>query len=174
MLESIDGKVGKLISIDGSPFLLKQFANILSNDVYMNQLTFKLLTGNNSTMLNEKDDAQKNVPNKSNDQKSSILQLVDAVQDYTSNPENQIIAFRHALVNRLQSAENYDLINFNKIKSPLMLVRPIKCIFQTVPDDYELAKCTEGAVSTKMLDCDHQTIIKHPELAGIISEFIKS
>lgn len=132
-------------------------------------LTFKLLTGNSMSLLNQKDFQTK--LSGGSEVKSNIPLLINAVQNFTNNKESTITEFRQGIVNRLQSIENYDFTNMAKINSPILLVRPIKCIFKEIPDDYNISLCTSGIVQTKLLESDHLTIIKHPNLVKFINEY---
>lgn len=60
--------------------------------------------------------------------------------------------------------------NVVKIKSPIILVRPTEPIVLDIDEDYELQKYTEGLVTLKFIDGNHQSILENPKLIEIINE----
>lgn len=60
--------------------------------------------------------------------------------------------------------------NVVKIKSPIVLVRPTDAVVTDIDEDYELKKFTEGLVTLKFMEGNHQSILENPKLIDVINE----
>jgi len=76
----------------------------------------------------------------------------------------------NGIYNRTIAAQHNETDNIVKIKSPIVLVRPTDAIVSDIDEDYELPRCTEGLVTLKFIDGNHQTILENSKLIDIINE----
>lgn len=74
------------------------------------------------------------------------------------------------IYNRTIAAHHSQTENVVKIKSPIVLVRPTDAIVSDIDEDYELQRYTEGLVTLKFIDGNHQSILENSKLVDIINE----
>lgn len=76
----------------------------------------------------------------------------------------------NGLYNRTMAAHHSQTENFVKIKAPIVLVRPTDAVVADIDEDYELQRYTDGLVTLKFIDGNHQSILENPKLVEIINE----
>lgn len=76
----------------------------------------------------------------------------------------------NGIYNRTIAAHHSQTDDIVKIRSPIVLIRPTDAIVSDIDEDYELPRCTEGLVTLKFIDGNHQSILENPKLVEIINE----
>lgn len=76
----------------------------------------------------------------------------------------------NGIYNRTIAAHHSQTENIVKIKSPIVLIRPTDAIVSDIDEDYELPRYTEGLVTLKFIDGNHQSILENSKLIDVINE----
>lgn len=173
ILESY-GKKGLVLCIDGSPTLLKKMIQnfVKSKDVTEEKIQLELTANIMQAVFPEEN--LDNIRNKMEQMKtweSKLEKLVEFIKWSQIEMETEyFVSLCSGIYNRALAAHRIQTDNFVKIKSPIVLVRPIHAIVSDIDEDYELARYTEGLVTLKFIDGDHQSILENPKLIEVINE----
>lgn len=180
MLEK-QGKVGRLVLIDGSPEYLSRLAHGICQGVHVegdieNDM-FMMLFGH-FCYPEDVDEFVKGLA-ACNDIQSKIDCLIKfESSDYKSQYSKDFLYdITVAIVNRLKLVINLNFekdelagILDSKIKSSITLIRPSEVSFADINEDYNLNKFSEQRVNVKYVDGHHLTVIENIELTNILNE----
>lgn len=180
------GKLGKIVLIDGSPkYLLKLMEGIRRNasqtDNIENDLIMILYT--HFCSCDHIDGFVKKLTNC-----DSISRKVALVTEFVSTEfketysEKYLIDVVVAVLNRLRSlvqlnkkmneSDELTAVIGGQLKSAITLIRPTQTSVADIAEDYDLNKYSENDVNIKYLDGDHLTVIENIELSNILNDLI--
>lgn len=160
--------------IDGSPTLLKKMIQnfVKSKDVTDEKIQLELITNIMQAVFPEEN--LENIRHKMEQLKtweSKLDKLIEFIKWSQLEIETEYFStISSGIYNRTIAAHHSQTENFVKIRSPIVLVRPTDAIVSDIDEDYELQRYTEGLVTLKFIDGNHQTILENPKLIDIINE----
>lgn len=165
-LES-QGKVGQVIIIDGAPKFLKILAvehlpehwndDTVKNYVLTNVIMY-CIPEDNGTIIKE----ILSIPNF----EARIKKLAERQTMYTEEYGYKMCS---ALVNRMILTANVDLSKFEKLQTPITLIRPSEVSVIEIEEDYELGKYSSHPVKIQYVDGNHATVLENPKLPAVIN-----
>lgn len=74
------------------------------------------------------------------------------------------------MVNTMSIASKLDPTSLNKIKSDIVLVRPVEPIVRDVDEDYQMSQYTTGSFTMHILEGDHTTVMHNAQLLDLINQ----
>lgn len=160
--------------IDGSPTLLKKMIQnfVKSKDVTDEKIQLELISHIMQAVFPEEN--LENIRHKMEQLEtwdSKLDKLVEFIKWSQLEIETEYFTtLCNGIYNRTIAAHHSQTENFVKIRSPIVLVRPTDAIVSDIDEDYELQRCTDGLVTLKFIDGNHQTILENPKLIEIINE----
>lgn len=165
-------KQGHLIFVDTSPSLIQKLAlnYIDSSDSIDTHLQIKLA----SSIVNEivpTVDIKEFSYNMSKHQLwSDKLNQIAKIANSVNYDFNQSVRLKcTGLYRRLKTILQTSWPDDFKIKSPITLIRSHRVI-DGMEEDYGLHRCTEGNISIKFINGNHQTILQNQDLGKLINE----
>lgn len=168
------GKTGRLLLIDGSPTFVKSFfeteEHFELSEEYAENLVIKLTMA--SVSLEKNDSlAQKAFLHKNWEDKMKELRKVS--NESLVYSENYYGKYLTAFKNRLHIMMNFDLNEIETLESTsISLFRCSQVSAKTIVEDYGLSRYSLKKINVKIVEGDHSTILKNPELAKLINETI--
>ncbi|XP_048482207.1 fatty acid synthase [Plutella xylostella] len=170
-----EGHKGTVFCLDGSPDFLSSILSMtmsVKNDVQLQNSiichTIDIVAPNNDVTLNL---MEKLNEIESYDERVAYAIKVSPVQSKYSN--YFIAATAAVCFDRLKVVMNFNPKTFEKIKSPITLLRPKENPPGVVlEENYGLDKFTEGAVTVHYLEGNHVSIIENKDVANIINRVI--
>lgn len=178
MLEKT-GKVGRLVSIDGSPEYLFRLANGICQSGHVegnieNDL-FMILFSHFCKPEAVEDFVKGLVACSSTSSKFECLSeyVSSEYKDKYSTEYLQNITV--ALLNRLKLIVEKDVMENildTKLSAKITLIRPTQVSFADINEDYNLSKYSEHEVSVKYVDGHHVNVLENIELTNILNEII--
>lgn len=103
-----------------------------------------------------------------NEGKFQILR--EYVEKYSKYRADFIVDVVSGMVNRLKIAYNYQYTE--KLRSPILLIRPKEMLLTGLAEDYDLSKVTSGKVEVKFVDGNHSTMLGNLELVEMINNYV--
>lgn len=169
------GLRGHLVCIDGAPAFLK---NLLLKVIAVDRFSLKKLQTRiidniaTACLPNVNLDTFHATLNQLEEWKSKMQALIDflAVHNYSVNEKYLVEAVTGFYI-RSKSAFFYT--NSEKIKSDITLVRAKEGAISDIDEMYEMPSHTEGSVSLKYVEGNHQTLLETLSLADIIEPILK-
>jgi fatty acid synthase, animal type len=167
------GKSGKVVLIDGSPKFIHQLSNqIISGDVTDDHIRDIILFGcikivfqRDAQAIAKKIFALESAENKLEE----FLLLAKDKSNYSTNYGRLMIT---ALFNRVKIALVADKIIFEELISDLLLLKPTEKALLEFDEDYGLKEFCEK-FDSKLVEGDHASIIRNPNLCKIIAESLE-
>lgn len=165
-------KQGNLIFIDTSPsYIRKLLLNFIdSSDSIDKNLQIKLA----SSIANQivpTEELQKLAHKMSKHQlwpnKLDEIANIAASVNYNFNPSLRLKCT--GLYKRLKAILQTSWLDQFKIKSPITLIRS-HTVIDDIEEDYGLNRSTEGKITIKFINGNHQTILQNPELGKLINQ----
>lgn len=165
-----NGNIGKLILIDGSPefikkLMIKYFGEVTDENMSTMIISFILLQ---LAPGEKQEDIIKKLTNLPSDEKYKILK--EYVEKHSKYSADYMVNLTNGMMNRLKIAYNYQFTE--KLKSPILLIRPKDISLTDVAEDYDLAKMTSGKVDVKFVEGNHTTILDNLELVQMVNDFV--
>lgn len=165
-------KQGHVIFVDTSPsFVRKLVLNYIdSSDSLDKNLQIKLAT----TIVNEivpTMDIKEFASNMSQHQSwpDKLNQIAKTAQSVNYDFNQSVRLKCTGLYRRLKAILQTSWLEHFKIKSPITLIR-CNATIDDMEEDYGLSRCTEGKISIKCINGNHQTILQNPELWKLINQ----
>ncbi|XP_039501306.1 fatty acid synthase isoform X1 [Drosophila santomea] len=164
---------GHIMLLDGAPHFLKRLTNLHLGDQFSDNDLYDLLF---SSIVNHI------FPEESKESISAVFHQMDCISEkmslFMEYVEKQNIYSKKysstmvkAMFNRVKMAASFDLDGIAKIKSPITLVRPAEASLQDIDEDYCISLLTSGAVTLKVIEGNHTTMLDNPALSQIIDDF---
>lgn len=160
--------------IDGSPAFLRKIIEkfVKTKDVTDEKIQLELISQTMRTIFPE--ERLDNIRQKMAELKgweNKLNKLIEFIRwaQLDINIEH-LSMLCNGVYHRTSSAYRCQTDGIAKIKSPIVLLRPTDPIITDIDEDYELQKCTEGLVTLKYLDGNHQSLLENPKLVSIINE----
>lgn len=170
----IEGKVGKVLSLDSSPLFLSKFMKYLlpsgSSDMNLSQILRKGIAHKNKASPKDTSVLDLFAENTLDLQ---IQKLIDNVILNSYISTNLMKVLYDSFENRFKITSTADKISFNKlITTFVILVKAEKPTFSDLPEDYDLQKyCTEKLIMDS-LEGDHTSLVYNPRLFGMIEKHV--
>lgn len=92
------------------------------------------------------------------------------VEKHSKYSADYMVNLAKGMINRLKIAYNYEFSE--KLKSPILLIRPKEISLSDVAEDYDVGKVTSGKVEVKFVEGNHTTILDNLELVQIVNDFV--
>ncbi len=160
--------------IDGSPIMLKKMIQnfVKSKDVTDEKIQLELISHTMQAVFPEEN--LENIRLKMEQittWESKLDKLIEFIKLSQSDIEiEHFTTLCTGIYNRTTAAHHSQTENIVKIQSPIVLVRPTDALVSDIDEDYELHRFTEGLVTLKFIDGNHQSILENPKLIDIINE----
>ncbi|XP_037892772.1 fatty acid synthase-like [Glossina fuscipes] len=172
MLEKA-GFHGQLLLIDGAPHFLTKLTHLhVGENITDNNLYDLILSGVIQTVFREN---IRELLALQFSQLPTIEKKMEKFDEYIAkqsvHSSNYSKAMVHAIFRRLSTVKKYDLINFEPINSPIILIRSAEVAIQNIDEDYSLQKITKGTVIVEKIEGSHTTMLDNPILSKLINDF---
>lgn len=168
------GKKGLVMCIDGSPIFLKKMIQkfIKSEEATDEKIQLEIISQTMQTVFPE--ESLDNIRRKMEQIETwdkKLEKMVEFIKVAQLEIETDYFTtLCSGIYNRTIAAHHSQTDNIVKIKSPIVLVRPTDALISDIDEDYEMPRFTEGLVTLKFIDGDHQSILANPKLIDIINE----
>lgn len=167
-----NGKLGQIIQLDGSPQFCSRYARRMLNFVNIKDFLSMLLFEHYQTQIDAK--STEILLEKSDDWESRTKNLM-SLFNY-----NIPVAWKYILkdlpsefTNRLNISLNTKESEFCPLKTTkISLIKPTNSSFNGIHRDYGLTQFSSTSVMIKLVDGDHETMLKNPELPSMIRDLI--
>lgn len=166
--------MGQLLFVDGSPVLVKKLIQnfVKSTDVTSEKIQLELIF--NIMQVAFPGENLENIRSKMEEVETweSKLEKFSEFIKWSQHVINveHLTTLLNGIYNRTYGAHCIETDNVVKIKSPIVLVRPTDSVVTDIDEDYELQKFTDGLVTLKFIDGNHQSMLENPNLIEIINE----
>lgn len=173
MLEA-DGKIGKLLLVDGSPELMTKQMKFLfpaeSSDADIQKI---IATGYAQKYVNNDAIIAEIARQKSFD--LQIAKIIEVGIKKTSVSPEIVKSFINSVVKRMKIASKADQLKFSKLQqTPILLVKAKIEMIKDISSDYGLQQYSSVDLTVKTFDGDHLSIIQNPDLVQMIKSEMTS
>lgn len=166
-----DGLTGRLLLIDGHPVMVKQMGvNAFEGRDITYTTTIDVIMENFLSLILPDMDLANIIEtlskHKSIETKIAAFEGFPPIRKFKGSWMREFIS---GLVNRLSMILNASDEAFERIRSPVTLVRPNECSSEKESDKSELVKRTKGPVNVTYVDGSHITMLENGNLLVFIN-----
>ncbi|XP_065083523.1 fatty acid synthase-like [Ochlerotatus camptorhynchus] len=163
---------GKLLLLDGAPKYLKLWSLKQLNNNPTDEETQKLVMLALIAMCAPDIATEKIVSvlqiSAFEDQLEKVIELGAQQSVYSADYTRKMTK---ALCKRIKMAALLNLDEDQPLDLPIMLVRPTESSFADIEDDYGLSNYTTGAITQRMIEGNHSTMLENSDLVEMINSF---
>lgn len=171
-----NGKVGRLVLIDGSPKFLKTLAHLNVPGQFTDEVAEQTVLAFALPSIFADDAGEKSTLILAeatwNGKLAKFRELTRKTSSYSKYSEEFTLMIMNALVNRLKLAANLDVKAFSTLNSTqITLVRPSEASVIEIEEDYDLCSYCEKKVEIKFIDGNHMTVLDSVHLTELINSY---
>ncbi|XP_018336345.1 fatty acid synthase-like [Agrilus planipennis] len=168
-----EGRIGKIIMIDGSPDLLLAMAKQQLNTDSEAEFETSLLCAIMSFYMPIETIVKLKGPVFAcNNFEERMKLVIDNSPSNAPHSEEYLRAVGQGVCRRLQAVVTYKPKFYSKIKSTVILFRPTRSSVSNIANDYGLNDLCEKEVEIRFFEGNHLTILENQEVANTINDLI--